>query len=742
MKKSKNILAIGILSLTYIPSITSAANTELPVNTSNEVQNMAKNIVNEKGVRNILAGSVEYSANATEFSTGDQYTGTIHLTNTVGNTISAGTKIIVAIPPTAVDYSGWNFTDPTLSSIFDVAVSAEQGTITFTLKADIIGVADISVPFFTTIIGPENTSYPVSVSSQNTDGTFTDVVVNNDQIIIPQKDNPDPSYGVLNMYWGVTKSGLSNTFVGKSPTSINNISTGIFSRNTNDIQNYIEINPEQKTVLNSNEHYEVTYEIHSTKGLGNISLNNIEVLDATTGSVVPTSDYTVTTTGTHSVSFVFLSPEQSSIKVNHKYVINLTSLATDDGDIYNSNSTLQIKNASTITKEESFPLNNIFTTRGSSVIFPSITANNKTYNSGELTSTNILEKVTSGVTATDTIDGDITGNIITDYKDLLSKKDSSGVYLNQVDYSVKNSLGYSSSRSITVTITDKQSGKDVTVKYVDTEGNKISDDVVKSGAIGDNYSTEQKDIEGYTFKEVQGNATGQFTDSPQTVTYVYTKNPVKAADVISKYVDTEGNKISDDVVKSGNIGDKYTTEEKDIDGYTFKEMGKDSAAVSGDFTDKDQTVTYVYTKNPVAAADVTAKYVDTEGNKISDDIVKSGNIGDKYTTEQKDIDGYTFKEMGKDSAAVSGDFTDKAQTVTYVYTKDKVNPLTPTPADNKPSHKENTHKSVPFSSTHNTLPETGENERMTLMSVGTGLILLMVALIASIFRFKKFKNNK
>ena len=30
---------------------------------------------------------------------------------------------------------------------------------------------------------------------------------------------------------------------------------------------------------------------------------------------------------------------------------------------------------------------------------------------------------------------------------------------------------------------------------------------------------------GYTFKEVQGNPTGSFTDQDQTGTYVYTKNP-------------------------------------------------------------------------------------------------------------------------------------------------------------------------------------------------------------------------
>ncbi|WP_160321494.1 MucBP domain-containing protein, partial [Lactococcus lactis] len=94
----------------------------------------------------------------------------------------------------------------------------------------------------------------------------------------------------------------------------------------------------------------------------------------------------------------------------------------------------------------------------------------------------------------------------------------------------------------------------------------------KSGNVGDSYTTEQKTIDGYTFKEVQGNATGTFTDQAQTVTYVYTKKPVLGAAVTVKYVDTKGNVISDEAVKSGNVGDSYTTEQKTIDGYTFKEV--------------------------------------------------------------------------------------------------------------------------------------------------------------------------
>ncbi|MBK0084590.1 MucBP domain-containing protein, partial [Lactococcus sp. S64] len=156
----------------------------------------------------------------------------------------------------------------------------------------------------------------------------------------------------------------------------------------------------------------------------------------------------------------------------------------------------------------------------------------------------------------------------------------------------------------------------VIAHYVDDEGNKIADDVTQSGDLDTPWSTEQKNITGYTFKEVQGDTTGSYTANDQTVTYVYTKDPVAGGDVTAKYVDTDGNKISDDVVKSGNISESYTTEQKTIDGYTFKEV---QGNTTGTFTDQAQTVTYVYTKDPVAGGDVTAKYVDTDGNKISDD---------------------------------------------------------------------------------------------------------------------------
>ncbi|WP_243416162.1 MucBP domain-containing protein [Lactococcus petauri] len=222
----------------------------------------------------------------------------------------------------------------------------------------------------------------------------------------------------------------------------------------------------------------------------------------------------------------------------------------------------------------------------------------------------------------------------------------------------------------------------------------------------------------------------QGTYSAVATVTVKDASPVKGGDVTAKYIDKDGNKVSDDVVKSGNVGDDYTTEQKAIEGYTFKEVQGNAA---GQFTDQAQTVTYVYTKNeiPNITGTVLVKYVDTDGNKISEDIVKSGTVGESYSTEKKDIKGYTFKEV---QGNTTGQFTDQVQTVTYVYTKNKVNPVKP---ENKPDSEDKNNDKGTTSSTQHGLPATGENERMTMMSIILGLILLALATVFSIFRFKK-----
>jgi LPXTG-motif cell wall-anchored protein len=225
---------------------------------------------------------------------------------------------------------------------------------------------------------------------------------------------------------------------------------------------------------------------------------------------------------------------------------------------------------------------------------------------------------------------------------------------------------------------------DVTVEYVDTEGNEIHASLTISGTVGDSYdaSTEkfQLTIEGYTLDESQlpENSKGVFGETAQTVTYVYTKNPIPAADVTVEYVDTEGEEIHSPQTISGNVGESYDASTKNyqlvIEGYTLDESQLPEKS-KGVFSETAQTVTYIYTKNPVPAADVTVKYVDTEGNEIHASLTISGTVGDSYdaSTEkfQLTIEGYTLDESQLPENS-KGVFSEKAQTVTYIYTKKTV----------------------------------------------------------------------
>ena len=64
----------------------------------------------------------------------------------------------------------------------------------------------------------------------------------------------------------------------------------------------------------------------------------------------------------------------------------------------------------------------------------------------------------------------------------------------------------------------------VTVHYQDEYGNTVAPDRVIQGRIGDGYTTGAETVSGYTLKTRPDNATGFFINSPQSVTYVYSKN--------------------------------------------------------------------------------------------------------------------------------------------------------------------------------------------------------------------------
>ncbi|EAD8853672.1 class 1 internalin InlJ [Listeria monocytogenes] len=207
-------------------------------------------------------------------------------------------------------------------------------------------------------------------------------------------------------------------------------------------------------------------------------------------------------------------------------------------------------------------------------------------------------------------------------------------------------------------------GEDVTVHYLDDKGEKLAADEVLSGNLDDSYISSAKDIPDYTLTTTPDNATGTFTTTSQSVTYVYTKNIVAAEPVTVNYVDDAGKTLAPSETLNGNVGDTYNATAKQIDGYT---LSAEPTNATGQFTSSAQTVNYIYTKNPAPEKGVVEiHYVDENNKQLSSATEISGTVGDNYTTEPKTIDGYTLTTT-PDNA--TGTFNTSSQTVTYVYTK-------------------------------------------------------------------------
>ncbi|EAC7318980.1 class 1 internalin InlJ [Listeria monocytogenes] len=207
-------------------------------------------------------------------------------------------------------------------------------------------------------------------------------------------------------------------------------------------------------------------------------------------------------------------------------------------------------------------------------------------------------------------------------------------------------------------------GEDVTVHYLDDKGEKLAADEVLSGNLDDPYTSNAKDIPDYTLTTTPDNATGTFTTTSQSVTYVYTKNIVAAEPVTVNYVDDTGKTLAPSETLNGNVGDTYNATAKQIDGYT---LSAEPTNATGQFTSSAQTVNYIYTKNPAPEKGVVEiHYVDENNKQLSSATEISGTVGDNYTTEPKTIDGYTLTTT-PDNA--TGTFNTSSQTVTYVYTK-------------------------------------------------------------------------
>ncbi|MBO1097676.1 hypothetical protein FQS90_14255 [Enterococcus casseliflavus] len=86
----------------------------------------------------------------------------------------------------------------------------------------------------------------------------------------------------------------------------------------------------------------------------------------------------------------------------------------------------------------------------------------------------------------------------------------------------------------------------------------------------------------------------------------------------------------------------------------------------------DTTLQAVYQRKQ--GGDITVAYVDGSMNKLAEPDIIRGLLDDEYKTQPKEIDGYSLNGMPENA---SGRFTKEAQTVTYTYSKDQLDPVSP-----------------------------------------------------------------
>ncbi len=191
-----------------------------------------------------------------------------------------------------------------------------------------------------------------------------------------------------------------------------------------------------------------------------------------------------------------------------------------------------------------------------------------------------------------------------------------------------------------------------------------------------------------------------------------------AADVTVKYVDTKGNELAPADTLSGNVGADYTSEAKTIAGWSLKET---PANATGTFSDKAQTVTYVYQQvvDPVKS-EVTINFVDKNGNKIAPSKKISGELGTQYKAVAEDIQGY--KLIDQDSANASGVFTEEPQTVNFIYEKDGV-PATNNGTGNGTGTGNGDNNLTQNQTSKMELPKTGDTSSPLLILFGGALVL-------------------
>ena len=173
----------------------------------------------------------------------------------------------------------------------------------------------------------------------------------------------------------------------------------------------------------------------------------------------------------------------------------------------------------------------------------------------------------------------------------------------------------------------------VIVKYLEkgnTDNLVLADEEIIEGYIGKDYTTEQKEIENYTFVESTNNTSGTMTETPITVIYYYLQN----TKVIVNHIDKNSGEMLKTITEEGKVGDEYTSKSDNFEGYVLVESPENTTVTMA----KDTiTLNYYYVK---VSEGVIEKHVNIITGEILYNELHEGNEGTSYETTSKEFESY------------------------------------------------------------------------------------------------------
>ncbi|USZ59984.1 MucBP domain-containing protein [Lactiplantibacillus plantarum] len=356
---------------------------------------------------------------------------------------------------------------------------------------------------------------------------------------------------------------------------------------------------------------------------------------------------------------------------------------------------------------------------------------------------------------TQTLDNSSTYTVETPTIDGYTYKSADAALTGTVDGNKTITLTYTKDSTTPV-----ENKANLTINYVDADGNTIKASSVTEYIVGQAYTVGQPEIAGYTYDHATGDAiAGTIAYNGNIVTLVYTKNggttPTEQTKTITvNYVDADGNTIKSATTTTYKVGDTYTVATPSIDGYTYKSA---DGALSGTVAD-DATITLTYAKNDnggSTTAPTTAPGTGDNGNNGggttttapttapgTGDNVNGGGTGTTttapVTTPSDDTvdNGNGSSNNGSSTTTSTAPATtvsdDEVTPTTTATTNNGTSGVVPASASLKPVVTTKT-----TTSDAKTLPQTDEDENGTALAVlGLSTLLMGSALYFGVSRRK------